>query len=79
MSNFKITPSRVREIRQGSEDFMLDDGMIRYPRAMIHLHPDCPWQVRDQVNFAVAKGWLTSVAHVYDNELMWDKLSESSD
>lgn len=66
--------STIRAIRQGEADFTLVDGFTTYPRAMVHILPQCPWQVRDQINFAIAKGYLQLVSHVRDNELMWEKL-----
>jgi hypothetical protein len=72
----KLASSTIKTIRQGSDDFMLSDGMIQYPRAMVHILPECPWQVRDQINFAIAKGYLQCVAHVHDNQLVWEKLNE---
>jgi hypothetical protein len=74
---FVTRKSTVRPIRQGEKDFTLIDGFATYPRAMIHILPECPWQVRDQINFAIAKGYLQLVAHVHDNELMWETLSDN--
>jgi hypothetical protein len=67
--------STIRAIRQGEADFTLVDGFAIYPRAMAHILPQCPPDVRDMVNFALAKGYLQLVSHVHDNELMWEKLS----
>lgn len=64
----------VRTIRQGEPKFMIDDGMISYPRSMIHILPQCPWELRDQINFAIAKGYIQMVAHVYGKELTMDEL-----
>lgn len=75
--SFQLHQSRVKAIRKSDPDFNLIDGMTVYPRAMFHLHPDMPWQVRDQVNFAIAKGWLTPVAYVYDYEYTMDLLKEA--
>jgi hypothetical protein len=64
----------VRSIRQGDSDFMIDDGMVAYPRAMVHILPDCPLRVRETVNWALAQGYLKPVAHVYGKELTMDAL-----
>lgn len=68
------TKRDVRAIRQGEPDFLIDDGMITYPRAMVHILPQCPWEVRDQINFAIAKGYLQLVSHVYGKELTMDAM-----
>jgi hypothetical protein len=72
---FNTKPLReVRPIRQGTPDFTLNDGMVTYPRAMIHILPQCPSQLRDQINFAIAKGYIQLVSHVYGKELTMDAL-----
>ena len=64
----------VRAVRQGDPKFMIDDGMISYPRAMLHITPECPVQIRSQINWALAEGYLKCVAHVYGKELTLDEL-----
>ncbi len=64
----------VRVIRQGEPKFMIDDGMVSYPRAMIHILPECPRNVRETLNWAISQGYVKSVAHVYGKELTMDKL-----
>ena len=64
----------VKTIRQGDSDFMINDGMVSYPRAMIHVLPECPRNVRETLNWAIANGYIKSVAHVYGKELTMDLL-----
>ena len=64
----------IRSIRQGDPDFMIDDGMVRYPRAMIHVVPECPRNVQETLNWAISQGYVKSVAHVYGKELTMDRL-----
>jgi hypothetical protein len=74
---FKTNPKReIKTVRQGEPNFMLDDGMVTYPRAMIHILPQCPWELRDQINFAIAKGYIQMVAHVQGKELTWQELTK---
>lgn len=68
------TKHEIKEIRQGDDNFMLTDGMIMYPRAMIHILPDCPLRVRETINWAIAEGYLKTVAHVQGKELTWEQL-----
>ena len=65
----------IKEIRQGDEGFMLYDGLVAYPRAMIHILPECPAHVREMINWAHAEGYIKSVAHVQGKELTWERLS----
>lgn len=64
----------IRTIRQGDKDFHLTDGMVLYPRAMIHVLPECPSNVRHLLEWAIAEGYIKSVAHVYGKELTMDAL-----
>lgn len=73
---FVTRESKIRTIRQDDPGFKLVDGLMIYPRAMVHILPQCPWQVRDQINFALAKGYLKLVAHVPDSELVWEVLND---
>jgi hypothetical protein len=71
------TPKReIKAIRQGEPNFMLDDGWAMYPRAMIHILPDCPPEVRTTINWAIKNGYLKTVAHVQGKELTWQNLTE---
>lgn len=76
---FITRTSKVRTIRESDDDFKIVDGMVMYPRAMIHLMPDCPAHVRTTLNWAMTEGYVKMVAHVIDHELVWDKLSETAD
>jgi hypothetical protein len=53
---------------------MIDDGMVSYPRAMLHVLPNCPREIRETVNWALAQGYIKPVAHVYGKELTMDAL-----
>ena len=64
----------IKTIRQGDPNFMINDGMVSYPRAMLHILPNCPRNVQETVNWAVAQGYIKSVAHVYGKELTMDAM-----
>lgn len=66
--NYTATESNVKELRQGDDGFMIDDGMIRYPRAMLHVTPDCPHEIAAAIAQASRNGWLKCVAHIYNHE-----------
>lgn len=68
--------SLVRTIREGDPDFKIVDGMTIVPRAMLHILPHCPAEYKRFIGIAVSNGWLKSVAHVKDYELMMDRLTE---
>lgn len=64
----------IKPIRQGDPNFMINDGMVSYPRAMLHILPNCPRNVQETVNWAVAQGYIKPVAYVYGKELTMDAL-----
>lgn len=64
----------IKTIRQGDKGFMINDGMVQYPRAMIHILPECPRNVRETLNWAISQGYVKSVAHVYGKEQTMDSL-----
>ena len=73
---FTNKPKRdIKAIRQSDPDFMLSDGMIQYPRAMLHITPECPQVLRSEIMWAVNNGYLKCVAHVQGKELTWENLS----
>lgn len=74
--NITAHKTTVRAIRQDDNNFNINDGMIAYPRAMLHITPNCPQNVRETINWAFANGYLKTVAHVHDSELMWEALSK---
>lgn len=65
----------IKAIRQGEDGFMLDDGMVMYPRAMLHILPECPAAIRTNIEWAIANGYLKTVAYVQGKELTWEKLT----
>lgn len=52
------------------------DGIVLVPRAMIEILPQCPWQTRDQVNYALAKGWVQIVANMTNSEYTMELLQQ---
>ena len=72
---FVTQPKRdIKSIRQGDPNFMLTDGFITYPRAMMHITPECPADVRAKMMWAVNNGYLKCVAHAYGKELTMDAM-----
>jgi hypothetical protein len=48
--------------------------MVTYPRAMVHVTPECPINIQRDIEWAIANGYLKVVAHVYGKELTMDEL-----
>lgn len=68
--------SKIKSLRQSEPDFYIDDGFVRYPRAMLHVSPECPAHIRHHIIWAMSEGYLKCVAHMVDYEYTMDKLKE---
>lgn len=75
--SIELHKSQVREIRQNDPRFRIVDGMAVYPRAMAHILPQCPNEIRDLINFALSKGYLQLVANVTERELLFIGLTDA--
>ena len=66
-----------KKIYRGQPDFTFSpDGIVLGPRAMIEILPQCPWETRDQVNYALAKGWVQIVANMTNAEYTMELLQQ---
>lgn len=68
--------NKVRTVRQGDADFKITDGMVVYPRAMLHVTLECPHNIAEMISLASKNGWLKCVANMYDSERMWEVLND---
>lgn len=66
-----------KKLYRGQKGFdFCPDGVMLVPRASIEVLPECPWEIRDKIQFALAKGWLQPVANIRDEEYTWELLSK---
>ena len=73
--SYKIHQSTTRRLWRGQPGFTMTDGVKIVPRAEVVVLEQCPANIRDMVNYAIAKGWIQPVANVRDDELVWEKLA----
>jgi hypothetical protein len=64
-----------KTIRTGDNDFHFVDSFALVPRAMIHVLPDCPTNIRNELQWAVSQGYIKVVANIPEKEYAWEKLS----
>lgn len=69
--SFVTTQPKVHTIRESDPRFRIHDGMVIYPRAMLHVTPDCPHHISEMISLASSKGWLKCVAHVTEREMIF--------
>lgn len=74
---FKVNDPSFKKLYSNNPDFLFcPDGLHLVPRADLEILPECPRAVRDQIHYALAKGWLQPVAHMKNEEYMWEKLAK---
>lgn len=73
---FVETKSKVHTIRESDPNFRINDGMVIYPRAMLHVLPECPHHIAEAISLASSKGWLKCVAHITEREMLFIGLSK---
>ncbi len=68
--------SNVRTIRQKDPGFFITDGITVAARAGVEFDPKCPRYEEEIIRRAFSLGYITLVANVKDNELLWETLSQ---
>lgn len=73
---FKTNRTHI-SLYRGQDNFMFSpDGITLVPRAHVEILEQCPAEIRDKVNFAIAKGWVQPVANMRDDEYTWELLKK---
>jgi hypothetical protein len=72
---FVVNDTKIREIRQGDDDFYITDGIKQSPRAYIEISDLCPANMSLTIQRAMADGYLKAVACVKEKDYVWEKLS----
>lgn len=72
---YTVEKTTTRRIWRGESGFFMQDGIKLVPRAEIVVLEKCPANMVDMLNYAIAKGYVQPVAHVRDEELVWEKLT----
>lgn len=72
---YTVEKTTTRRIWRGESGFFMQDGIKLVPRAEIVVLEKCPANIVDLLNYAIAKGYVQPVAHVRDEELVWEKLT----
>ena len=73
---YKVHESTTRRLYRGEPGFSMVDGIRLVPRAEIVVLEQCPANIRDMLQYAIAKGYVQPVANVRDEELVWEKLAK---
>jgi hypothetical protein len=73
---YTVYKSNIRTIRQDELSFYIHDGITVAARAGIEFSPECSDYLASIIQSAFSKGHVKLVAHVKDNELLWETLSQ---
>ena len=73
---YTVHQSRVQRIRPGDPNFMIQDGLTITPRAGFEISQKCPEKYKDLILECINHGWLKSVAHVTERELIFSGLTK---
>ena len=73
---YKVHSSTTRRLFRGEPGFSMVDGVRLVPRAEIVVLEQCPANLRDMLQYAIAKGYVQPVANVRDDDLVWEKLAK---
>ena len=74
--SYKTHEPTTRRLFRGEPGFHMTDGVKLVPRAEIVVLKECPTNMVDMINYAIAKGYIQPVANVRDEELVWEKLAK---
>ena len=74
--SYTFHESTTRRLYRSQDDFFMLDGVKLVPRAEIVVLKECPANIVDMINYAIAKGYIQPVANVRDEELVWEKLAK---
>ena len=74
--SYTFHESTTRRLYRSQDDFFMLDGVKLVPRAEIVVLKECPTNIVDMINYAIAKGYIQPVANVRDEELVWEKLAK---
>lgn len=73
-----VHQSRIKTIRTNDSGWLLKDNNVLSPRAGFEINSHCPKEYRQILAECINRGWIMPVAHVYDHELTFDTLKETT-
>lgn len=73
---FTIHQSTIKTLRQGDRHFLIQDKFTVTPRAGIEISHRCPENYRDLIQECIRHGWLKSVAHMTEREMLFIGLTD---
>lgn len=74
--NIAVNKSSIRTIKQGEDNFLITDGLVCAPRAGFEVDINCPREYKLIIADCIDRGWIKPVAHVKDQEMFWEALSQ---
>lgn len=76
MIKYEETFTKYVTIKQGDENWLMEDSYKLVPRAYIEISEDCPDFYKYYMQEGFKNGWVKLVAYVRDRDYMWEKLEK---
>ena len=76
MIKYEETLTKYVTIKQGEENWLMEDNYMLVPRAYIEISEDCPDTYKYYIQEGCRNGWIKLVAYVRDRDYMWEKLEK---
>lgn len=78
MSNLYNTKNnnKIKQIRPGDSLWHIKQGLYLTPRAGFEIVKECPNTYREVITECVSRGWLVPIAHMRDDEYIWEELKK---
>ena len=74
MTEYNTSLKSYRKLTPTDADFRFTDGITVVSRAGIEIAKDCPSNIVQHIEWAVAMGYVRPIAFIPDRELTWEKL-----
>jgi hypothetical protein len=76
--SFNITSSKnkIRNIKAGDTNWIVTDGIVQYPRAVLKLSRSCPYHIVQQIAWAMDNGFLSAEAYTTEREIIISGLTK---
>jgi len=74
--NITLRKNKIRNIKAGDPNWIVTDGIVQYPRAVLKLSPNCPNNISLQIAWAMQNGFLSAEAYTTEREMIISGLTK---
>ena len=70
------TRPKIKSIRPGDPDWMINNGLMMAPRAGLEICSSMPYEYKLIITECINKGWVRPIAHQHVHEEFMEKMSK---